>query len=499
MEKGAQQTNKLQEVSALQFTGSWFIDAGILGFINLLKKVYGWDLDQVRKNFKEQFEIVLYGYFPIAYVHYNKNQQNPFLKEEERPTFNFSTNEEIFEDAWRFIERRYKDKNKNRIDLIPSRNFLMFKNFLFFQPGCKVEKQKDYFMQILSLKNVKEDILRHIDKTVNKFLPSAEKFVNLSYVESFITQKTLLDFHPYSLVFLLCFPFAFIRGLGKENENYFFYSPNLEFTYRINEKLAIFLERLKENEVGEQILRITWKTVIDSAIETQSLWSLENMYIIKHKVGNQQKIVSADYIGIPKLQASIIIDETIRENINITIKLENKKVWLLEEFIKGLPLYPIIVNYVTAVLNSKDYKKLARRSVLYSLIVEAKILEFRAQKEKLNKSLFSENYFDNYRSLLKEIKEEIRFTSYKASLIQNFLDHDEHKERLARELLNSLKGEDKNMFLNILLKDLNEEKQLCTNSNFNNWIFEKIIINNISWKNYALILVMNLLLGRRRS
>jgi len=30
--------------SVLELTGNWFIDAGILGFVNLMEEVYGWDL-----------------------------------------------------------------------------------------------------------------------------------------------------------------------------------------------------------------------------------------------------------------------------------------------------------------------------------------------------------------------------------------------------------------------------------------------------------------------
>ncbi len=29
--------------SVLEFTGNWFVDAGILGFVNLMEEVYGWD------------------------------------------------------------------------------------------------------------------------------------------------------------------------------------------------------------------------------------------------------------------------------------------------------------------------------------------------------------------------------------------------------------------------------------------------------------------------
>jgi len=31
----------------LRFTGNWFIDAGILGFVNLMEEVYGWDLKKI--------------------------------------------------------------------------------------------------------------------------------------------------------------------------------------------------------------------------------------------------------------------------------------------------------------------------------------------------------------------------------------------------------------------------------------------------------------------
>ncbi|MGC9015161.1 MAG: hypothetical protein ACP5KW_12365, partial [Thermoproteota archaeon] len=204
-----------------------------------------------------------------------------------------------------------------------------------------------------------------------------------------------------------------------------------------------------------------------------------------------------EYVGIPKIQASVIIDEVIRENLNRSVQLKENKYWLLEEFVKGKSLYPIALNYINEVLNSKNYKSFYYFSMLYSLIVDSKILEFRESKERTNKSLFSEKYFDNYKALVNEIKKEVRFTFSKVSLIQEISKDNEHKERLARELLSALKGEDKNMFLNILLKNLNEEKQLCRNDNLNNWILEKITLNNISWKNYALILVMTLLPFRR--
>lgn len=37
--------NTQRKFGELQFTGNWFIDAGILGFVNLMEEVYGWDLE----------------------------------------------------------------------------------------------------------------------------------------------------------------------------------------------------------------------------------------------------------------------------------------------------------------------------------------------------------------------------------------------------------------------------------------------------------------------
>ena len=54
----------------LEFTGNWFIDAGILGFVNLMEEVYGWDLGELQKRIDENEELVYYGYFPFAYLFY---------------------------------------------------------------------------------------------------------------------------------------------------------------------------------------------------------------------------------------------------------------------------------------------------------------------------------------------------------------------------------------------------------------------------------------------
>ena len=46
----------------LRFTGNWFIDAGILGFVNLMEEVYGLDFDVIISE-KFNLEDFYYAYF----------------------------------------------------------------------------------------------------------------------------------------------------------------------------------------------------------------------------------------------------------------------------------------------------------------------------------------------------------------------------------------------------------------------------------------------------
>jgi len=257
---------------------------------------------------------------------------------------------------------------------------------------------------------------------------------------------------------------------------------------------------LEDKRNSNLIFRITWQQIINSLVEYKSSWSLENMYIISYQTLDNETQENIEYIGIPKLQASIILDDKIRESLNNIIQFrsknfENRFCWLLEEFIKGKSLYPLILNHVNLVINNET--NLSYYSAIYSLITEANILYFRSENEKPNSSIFSENYFNNYKGLVQDIKEDVRRTSYCASLIKIISNDEDKKSRIARELISALKAKDKNLFLNILLKNLNESKELASNDSFNRWLMEKIIKNNVCFEIYGLILVMNLIGGRK--
>jgi hypothetical protein len=129
----------------------------------------------------------------------------------------------------------------------------------------------------------------------------------------------------------------------------------------------------------------------------------------------------------------------------------------------------------------------------YSLIIDAKILELRSRNR--GKSLFSDDFFDTYKSLVSEIKKDLIYTSFSVGLVKKISKDDDTKRRIARELFSALKEKNKNIFLNILLKNMNENKKLCSNKNLNRWLFDKIIKNDTSYEMYGLLLIMNLLRG----
>ena len=580
MTKNMQQASTLQESSTLQFTGNWFIDAGILGFVNLMEEVYGWKLEDLEEKIAKEPEKIYYGYFPLGYLFYHstvrnfydkiqkirknisslnqklkkiekdiENLNNEMIKTNNKKELRKLSNEknkiiEMISDInnlnkeLKNLKKEFSDKvsnisNFSNLDKEKIKNILynfnlklpaIARNFYIF--NSKEVKNNPYlayrYLQLLCQKKYNElcDFIKEInpkskkvkdgltyeiypDSTINPFLYSPGEFPNLGYTNPLKTTEIEISLKLNLPIFvsLLCFEHAFENYYEKEVvRNVFFYTNNLDLCYNINKRMRIKKEIALNKSKQQSLLRLTFSSVFDELIEHKTEFSLENMYLIEYSGIENQKFKDVEYIGIPKLQASILLDDIIREALNESIQFRDKnyednKCWLLKEFIKGKSLYSVIFDHVKLVLNKKVY--LSYYSSLYSLIVDAKVLEFRESKERTNKSLFSEKYFDNYKALVNEIKKEVRFTFSKVSLIQEISKDNEHKERLARELLSALKGEDKNMFLNILLKNLNEEKQLCRNDNINNWILEKITLNNISWKNYALILVMTLLPFRR--
>ncbi len=474
----------------LRFTGNWFIDAGILGFVNLMEEVYGWDLEKLQKKIEENAKPIYYWCFPIAFVYYNNKLRGKVTEFVPDPPNNIENEEDIFEEAWKWICSRKEfilpTRKGKRIDLSFRKPFNYFTNLLFFQPQWTIEQQKDAFMEILRIKSIEKDVLKYIDKTINKFLPSVEEFNNLPYTRALLTLETLLNTCPYSLVYILCFPLAFIQNILQEN--IFFYSPDLKFTYYVNKRIAKLAEKAEDRT---QLIQITWKVVIDSIIEMQSIWVLENMYLIKYRLGGRQDIINAEYIGIPKLQASVILDDLIRDVLNRYIPTpKRERVWILEEFIKNKPLLPYLINYLHRYLNRRPDARLGNRTLIYANSVDARL-----RKLGKDKNLFSGEFLHGYRSVLFEIKEDAAKMVSAAKNTYSIFKDCKERERIASRLLSTIRKRNKYAFTNILLKSFIGRFKIHEIEELNKYLFDKIVSNDINWENYALAIVVGLVYG----
>jgi len=576
----------------LAFTGNWFIDAGILGFVNLMEEVYGWDLNELQDRINTDSHKLFFWFFPIGYLFYHstirgihgyiqninkdlykenglnqkiretekeiKNLQDkiakcnnekeekklqnklskledkklPELKEKKREALYKieELNNKLVEERKKFRENTIKpidyfnlgmaeiDKFLPNFSLrLPAiaRNFYLFNSkeirnspflaFIYLQSLCweNYEGLSEFIKEkIPKTEKAKEGLTYEIypDSTINPFLYSPSQFPNMGYTKPLKTleiEKSLKLSLPIFIP-LLCFEHTFENYYEKGViRNIFFYTNNLDLCYSINKKMQIRKEKAKSKH--QSLLKITFNSIIDELVENKADFSLENMYLVEYEEIENQKLINVEYIGVPKLQASIFIDDVLREALNISIVHRKTKEnhfelkWLPEEFIKGRPLYPLILSHAYLVLN-KEIKP-SYYSSLYSLIIEANILYFRAENEKPNSTIFSENYFNNYKGLVQGIKEDVRRTSYHASLIKEISKDKDKKARIARDLISALKAKDKNLFLNILLKNLNESKELASNDSFNRWLMEKIVRNDACFEIYGLILVMNLVRG----
>jgi CRISPR-associated protein Cst1 len=545
--------NKMAEISQnlpLQFTGNWFIDAGILGFVNLMEEVYGWDLKKLQEMIIKEPEKVYYGYFPFGYLFYNSTMRNIYGEIQnirKKLSKENGLNKKIRKIEKEIELRKIEELNKKLIEeknafqanvinvvdfsnlkdneiekrlpnfslRLPAiaRNFYLFNSkevknnpvlsFRYLQLLCQENyKELSEFIKRIkpNSKKAKEGLSYELypDSTINPFLYSPSEFPNIGYTKPLKTTeiKNIPKLSLPIFISLLCFEHAFENYYEKGIiRNILFYTNNLDVCYSINKRMRIKKENAISRSKSQPLLKITVDSVIEELVEYKADFSLENMYLIEYENIQNQKLINVEYIGIPKLQASILLDDTIRENLNNSIQFrsknfENRYCWLLEEFIKGKPLYPIILNHINLVLNGETF--FTWNSSIYSLIIDANILEFRGKDKR--RTLFSVDYFDNYKSLINEIKEDVR-ASFNASFINQISKDADTKNRIARELFDALKAKDKNMFLNVLLKNMNEDKKLCSNNNLNNWIFEKIIKNKISFEMYCLILIMNLLRG----
>ncbi|MBE8538706.1 hypothetical protein [Geoglobus acetivorans] len=553
--------NTIGEFGELRFTGNWFIDAGILGFVNLMEEVYGWDLEELQRRIREEPEVVYYGYFPFAYLFYHSKVRSVYReitntrktiqdlkkkrsnrleelsklskkekglsKKEIKKIEKLESEIELIDKNLAKLERHILDnlrkleaeKTKLKSDLFelfkknpdffdqpdkfkPSIEKLIegfdlnlpadHRNFFLYNPKKDLHTSYVYlklllqerfdelyhFVAKLSSKKKKEGLSYEIypDSTINPFLYSPGEFPNLGYTmpSSIKDIKHGLKLRIPVYLLLLSFSNAFTTISGRY---IMFYVNEIWMAYAINKRIKKYIEKLGENI---SIFKVTWMSIIDELVECKAQFSLENMYLIEFGGIDNQKLTDVEFIGIPKLQAYLLLDDYIRESFNVYLSVNDgdKQVWVLEEFIKGRPLYPLILRHVEHCLTNN--LRVNYRTSVYALCIDAKIREHQSTSE-----LFGESFLTNYRQILWDVKDAYRSIGGYVQTVRQILGKDD-----CLQLIAAIRKGNKVSFVNYVLKKFLEKSH--RNVGF---IFRNIVNNDISWENYALSLVVGVLGG----
>lgn len=552
----------------LSFTGNWFIDAGVLGFVNLMEEVYGDAWQNSNETFlnilvkKSSSSDEIKGLFIYAFWYKTirdtvlrwigkdnfkkkilKNKYN--IKAEEltenikkkvsesiyswhsKKTSGMDNRNDFYSLLREFnnylkgvLEKNYspyKDalkkiyasnkknilENLNTIGIIAYNSF--FTNLSFFNPASnKFGKEKEVFDKFDNFLNnyfVRDDRFASdlFDKSLSPFVYSASDFKNQLYGKPQTLKSIERAFGINPAYYILSFPLAFLWMKGKY---YMFYAQDLRFTYSVNKRLKDLIQRSIKNG-RSSVFEITWNIIIDKINEYKAISSLENMYIVEYSDITNQQINNVEYIGISKLQASLIIDDHIREYLNKSIptpkKVKNKTiwVWLLEEFIKDKSLMPHIVNYIHGKIleNWNDSEKnISKYTLITSLAVDAEIKKMKSRV--YGERIFDTDFFSSYKNVVDNVKNTISTMYLGQKAMQNIMEKDD-KTKMAISLLGYIKSRNKYGFVNLLLKYITGRTAQSTESKglLVNYLFNNVLSNTTCWENYALSIVIGIIYG----
>jgi len=547
----------------IQFTGNWFIDAGILGFIQVMEDVYELpndinDLIVYLNKFSDHEikDLIYYAYlvynikktslkflsrtqlkkgkkisletnekftkskikikkainfkkeYPNEILSLQTDEMNKkILNYNELIKYEFRKNFDLFNKD-NFLKKTFSNNKKTSIEKIDFIGLIFeeqfFQNLYFLNTSVNKKNNEmkvlDIFYDLIYNLNVKKEdktIDRKIfDKTISKFMFSVEGFSNVFYGKpTNLEDLNRIIVNPH--IFLLCFPFPFLNiSKWEYRKNIFFYTPNLNVCYKINKKLKKKIDSIW-SDTGLSIFKLTWSIIIDEISELNSYFTLENMYLIEYEGISQQALLNVEYVGIPKLQATIILDDSIRSSLNSNLQIKGDKtgensewVWVLEEFIKNRPLFIYIIKNVILRINKNTSQK-AIKPILYSLSVDAKI---KSLGKNTKGDIFSRYFSLELEDVVFQIKESYKLMNLASKNVSNLFSQNK-KEKITHNLISAMKRQNKHVFVNIFLKSFLELSQKDPNlvKHLNNYIFNNIIQNEENWQNYALAMIVGLL------
>lgn len=202
-------------VPELQFTGNWFIDAGILGFVNLMEEIYGWDLKELRNKINENPENVYYGYFPFAYLFYHSKVRS-----------NFKESRNIRNKIRDFYKKR-DEKNKELSEFIKSHKINSSEKLLKKDLN-RMERLKSKIIEFesridelnLKIDELSSDLIHEKNQFSGAIKSNIEEILSNSE-DMFIKVKNIID----GLIV------DFDLNLPSDHRNFFLYNPKKDLFF----------------------------------------------------------------------------------------------------------------------------------------------------------------------------------------------------------------------------------------------------------------------------
>ncbi len=400
---------------------------------------------------------------------------------------------------------RKHEKFKFRLKFPWTQEF--FTNFAMFNPSTTPKKVFEYslgedisvFIRILApfFRNHKELFRGKIDpllpfsfdRQISKFLMSVETNSNFFFSKSWHSLHKLVEKLPQFWVYITSAlaGFTFIDGHYK-----FYYHPNLYASYLISEKLDYVAENLsKINEKKNLLREIVFDAVIDALVHTEARFSLYSMYVIEFQA-HQQTLTNANFIPFPQYLAAILLDEDLREVLrrSVWIKTDEKYVKCYEILSENLDIIRLAITDIHFYLNprsNKDRNK-GRDNILHSdiyrhlLAIRSTLSDFPEPRNPFDVSYLR---FEPV-AFVGKIKEKVGRWAYAGKLLLKIFTKEDQKDVM--QLLTSIKRGKPHMFVNVILRKLNENR--------NNFLFNEMnsltrflleeILSTKCWREVAL-------------
>ncbi len=474
----------------VKFTGNWYFDCGIVGFLSIIEKLKGGNYIKEIIGDGLPKEVVIKDFFLAYWMNQIDKAWRKKIPEEQlesvlKKVKNIDTREleleEVKEKLRQIAEEKLTIKNKARTLIYKNMNNF-YRNFLFFQKEKPSEILEEFE------KYLKTPPQKEIERTISKFLISFKEFSN-EFFDKPPTLATLNENLRIPLhIFLICVEDGFVeipteRG---ESERIFVYVPQLERCYEIHKRLKTIVKRVKSGD----LFRLAFNEIVDILYKEKSWWILENLFLISYKGIAQQAVVGVKYLPFDKTVAEILFEDELRKNIIRVIRIrkgEKREDWREVSGLDGLVKKEVLSYHILDYLDylCHEEKERGKETISFDTFLYWAAIDIINSEEKDKPREMREKF--------KKIVREMRHTSKElfSFLFERYKQMQQKKkiEKYFYFLLKSVRKGEKSNFINAFCHFLAKEN--IVNKEINKYVL--IILEKENWIPYTISLLISFL------